>query len=147
MKPHAVTVDVKLLEQAIERNVRIYFPQHFRGVNVVSFAQKQLDIAIDLAPMDKKLQSELVAMRRKNELSSEVNVYYNKPLNVLHINADRGRARRPYIVAPDGKTVFLPGTGANQQRVARHTDCEAAFGALGTGRRFSARKDGSLETV
>lgn len=51
---------------------------------------------------------ELRAKRRRNEISPEINIYYDKTLGVVHVNSDRGRARRPYIVVEDGKSRLTP---------------------------------------
>ncbi len=42
--------------------------------------------------------------RRGGLVSGEVNVAYIRKLNEVHINADRGRARRPYIIVEGGKS-------------------------------------------
>lgn len=42
--------------------------------------------------------------RRMNELNHQVNVYYNRRLNELHVITDKGRVRRPYIVMENGKS-------------------------------------------
>jgi DNA-directed RNA polymerase subunit B' len=55
-------------------------------------------------PDGKSLAQRLRERRRMNELSSQVNIYYNKKLNELHILTDKGRVRRPYIVVEDGKS-------------------------------------------
>src|SRR5271157_979955 len=47
---------------------------------------------------------EVKASRRKGALSGEVNVAYLSRLNVIHINTDRGRVRKPYIIVEDGKS-------------------------------------------
>jgi DNA-directed RNA polymerase subunit B' len=46
--------------------------------------------------------------RRVNELNNQVNVYYNKKLNELHIITDKGRVRRPYIVVDEGRSKLKP---------------------------------------
>jgi DNA-directed RNA polymerase subunit B' len=50
------------------------------------------------------LANRLRERRRTNELSSQVNIYYNRKLNELHILTDKGRVRRPYIVVEGGKS-------------------------------------------
>jgi len=42
--------------------------------------------------------------RRKGSISGEVNISYLSKLNVIHINTDRGRVRKPYIIAEAGKS-------------------------------------------
>lgn len=54
------------------------------------------------------LASRLRERRRTNELSNQVNIYYNKKLNELHILTDKGRVRRPYIVVENGKSRLVP---------------------------------------
>ncbi len=44
--------------------------------------------------------------RRLGVISGEINVSYTKKLNEVHINADRGRARKPYIVVEGGQSRF-----------------------------------------
>jgi len=51
----------------------------------------------------KSLAQRLRERRRSNELSNQVNVFYNERLNELHILSDKGRVRRPYIVVENGK--------------------------------------------
>ncbi|HSB47429.1 MAG TPA: DNA-directed RNA polymerase subunit B [Candidatus Bilamarchaeum sp.] len=50
------------------------------------------------------LANRLRERRRTNELSNQVNIYYNRKLNELHILTDKGRVRRPYIVVEGGKS-------------------------------------------
>jgi DNA-directed RNA polymerase subunit B' len=50
------------------------------------------------------LANRLRERRRTNELSSQVNIYYTRKLNELHILTDKGRVRRPYIVIEGGKS-------------------------------------------
>ncbi|MCL4379572.1 MAG: DNA-directed RNA polymerase subunit B [Candidatus Marsarchaeota archaeon] len=42
--------------------------------------------------------------RRAGLISGEVNVAFIRKLNEVHINADRGRARKPYIIVEHGKS-------------------------------------------
>ncbi|MDE1823937.1 MAG: DNA-directed RNA polymerase subunit B [Candidatus Micrarchaeota archaeon] len=45
-----------------------------------------------------KFVSEVRSARRKGVISGEVNVAYIEKLNVVNINTDRGRVRKPYII-------------------------------------------------
>jgi len=56
----------------------------------------------------KSLAQRLRERRRSNELSNQVNVFYNERLNELHILSDKGRVRRPYIVVENGKPRLTP---------------------------------------
>ncbi len=44
--------------------------------------------------------------RRNGMISSEINITYIKNLNEIHINADKGRVQKPYIVVEGGKSKF-----------------------------------------
>jgi DNA-directed RNA polymerase subunit B' len=57
----------------------------------------------------KSLANRLRERRRMNELSSQVNIYYNRRLNELYILTDKGRVRRPYIVVEEGKSRLSAG--------------------------------------
>ena len=53
-----------------------------------------------------KYIAEVKNARRKGIISGEVNVAYIDKLNEVHINTDRGRVRKPYIIVEDGKSKF-----------------------------------------
>jgi DNA-directed RNA polymerase subunit B' len=59
-------------------------------------------------PDGESLANRLRERRRMNELSSQVNIYYDGRLNELHILTDKGRVRRPYLVVENGKSRFTP---------------------------------------
>jgi DNA-directed RNA polymerase subunit B' len=46
--------------------------------------------------------------RRKGLISGEVNIAYMERLNEIHINTDRGRVRKSYIIVEDGKSKLTP---------------------------------------
>ncbi len=48
--------------------------------------------------------SEIRKNRRLGAITGEINVAYIRKLNEVHVNADRGRARKPYIIVEDGKS-------------------------------------------
>src|ERR1700691_2024420 len=56
----------------------------------------------------KKFAEEVRKNRRLGVISGEVNVAYIRKINEVHINADRGRARRPYIVVENGISRLTP---------------------------------------
>jgi DNA-directed RNA polymerase subunit B len=47
---------------------------------------------------------EVKEARRKGVISGEVNVAYLEKLNEVHINTDRGRVRKPYVIVDGGKS-------------------------------------------
>ena len=50
-----------------------------------------------------KFVEEVRNARRKGLISGEVNIAYLDRLNIIHINTDRGRVRRPYLIVEKGK--------------------------------------------
>ncbi len=46
--------------------------------------------------------------RRKGMLPYELNIAYLEKINEIHINTDRGRLRKPYIIVEDGKSKLTP---------------------------------------
>jgi DNA-directed RNA polymerase subunit B' len=56
----------------------------------------------------RKFSEEVRKNRSLGVISGEVNVSYVKKLNEVHINADRGRARKPYIVVENGASKLTP---------------------------------------
>ena len=52
----------------------------------------------------KKFVREVINNRRQGALSGEINVNYSKSMNEVHIFADRGRVRKPYIVVENGES-------------------------------------------
>jgi DNA-directed RNA polymerase subunit B len=54
----------------------------------------------------KKFVDEIRKNRRLGVFSGEINVAHIRKLNEVHINADRGRARKPYIVVESGASKF-----------------------------------------
>ncbi len=59
-------------------------------------------------PDGANLAKRLRERRRMNELNTQVNIYYDKKLNELHIITDKGRVRRPYVVVENGKSRLTP---------------------------------------
>jgi DNA-directed RNA polymerase subunit B' len=55
-----------------------------------------------------QLVSELRARRRNGSISPQANFHYNQKTDDLFINADSGRARRPYIVVESGQSRLTP---------------------------------------
>lgn len=55
-----------------------------------------------------QLVSELRNRRRGGSISPQVNFHYNQKTDDLFINADSGRARRPYIVVESGQSRLTP---------------------------------------
>jgi DNA-directed RNA polymerase subunit B' len=56
----------------------------------------------------RELAEEIRKHRRLGVISGEVNVAYIKKINEVHMNADRGRARKPYIIVENGKSRLTP---------------------------------------
>ncbi|MGC8679747.1 MAG: DNA-directed RNA polymerase subunit B [Candidatus Micrarchaeia archaeon] len=56
----------------------------------------------------KAFVEEIRKNRRLGILPGEINVAYIKKLNEVHINADRGRIRKPYIIVENGKSKLTP---------------------------------------
>ena len=56
----------------------------------------------------KAFAKEVRSNRRKGVVSGEINITYLAKENEVHVNADNGRVRKPYIVVEDGKSKFTP---------------------------------------
>ncbi|MEK6954651.1 MAG: DNA-directed RNA polymerase subunit B [Candidatus Micrarchaeota archaeon] len=56
----------------------------------------------------RKLAGELRDKRRKGELSPHANICFYDRTNELFVNTDEGRARRPLVVAKNGKSAIIP---------------------------------------
>ncbi|MCL4383089.1 MAG: DNA-directed RNA polymerase subunit B [Candidatus Marsarchaeota archaeon] len=52
----------------------------------------------------KSFANEIRQNRRNGLLPNEVNIVYLKSINEVHINSDRGRVRKPYIIVENGKS-------------------------------------------
>jgi len=59
-------------------------------------------------PDGDNLAKRLRERRRMNELNGQINIYYDRRLNELHIVSDKGRVRRPYVVVENGKSRLTP---------------------------------------
>lgn len=59
-------------------------------------------------PEGANLAKRLRERRRMNELNNQVNIYFDRKLNELHIITDKGRVRRPYVVLENGKSRLTP---------------------------------------
>lgn len=65
MKPNAITVDVKLVEQAIEECFKTNFPLYVRGADITVISKKHLEIAVDLEPLNENRQLRLMKVMEK----------------------------------------------------------------------------------
>jgi len=61
-------------------------------------------VAIGTVADPRAFTNEVRAARRKGVISGEVNIAYLQGINEIHINADRGRVRKPYIIVENGKS-------------------------------------------
>src|SRR3989338_7411735 len=50
-----------------------------------------------------KLTHEIIANRRSNKISEQINVAYHDDTNEVYINTDAGRVQRPLLVVDNGK--------------------------------------------
>ncbi len=74
--------------------------------------------------------AEIRKHRRNGLIPNELNVAYLKSLNEVHINSDKGRVRKPYIIVEAGKSRL---TDELKQKLKskekgcgnRQEDCEA----------------------
>lgn len=53
-----------------------------------------------------KLTKEVIARRRENKISQQVNVAYHEDTNEVYINSDSGRVQRPLLVVENGKVII-----------------------------------------
>ncbi|MGC8629212.1 MAG: DNA-directed RNA polymerase subunit B [Candidatus Micrarchaeia archaeon] len=63
-------------------------------------------IAIGTAKDPQSFVNAVRAARRSGRISGEVNIAYMKSINEIHINTDKGRVRKPYIIVENGKSKF-----------------------------------------
>ncbi len=54
----------------------------------------------------KSFVDEVRTNRRNGIVPNEVNVAYLKSINEIHVNCDKGRVRKPYIIVENGKSKF-----------------------------------------
>ncbi|MBI5398911.1 DNA-directed RNA polymerase subunit B [Candidatus Woesearchaeota archaeon] len=54
----------------------------------------------------KKFVQNIIDERRKGNVSSNVNVYYDEQTNTIQVDSTKGRVVRPLIVVKDGKSTF-----------------------------------------
>ncbi|MGV8176935.1 MAG: DNA-directed RNA polymerase subunit B [Candidatus Bilamarchaeaceae archaeon] len=59
-------------------------------------------------PNGKQLANALREKRRTNEMNYQANIYYNEKNGELHVDTDKGRVRKPYIVIENGKPRLTP---------------------------------------
>ncbi|MFI5412692.1 MAG: DNA-directed RNA polymerase subunit B, partial [Candidatus Micrarchaeales archaeon] len=62
--------------------------------------------SIGIVKDGKAFVEEIRKNRRLGILSGEINVSLIKKLSEIHVNADRGRARKPYIIVENGESKF-----------------------------------------
>ncbi len=63
-------------------------------------------VAIGTADDPASFTQQVRNLRRTGRLSGEVNIAYLKSINEVHINTDKGRIRKPYIIVENGKSKF-----------------------------------------
>ena len=83
MKPHEAMVDVKLLEMAIEECFQTNFSKHVRGSDIAVISKQRLEVAVDLTPMEEKLQMRLMRdMEKKLGLLLRDRFGYARPFTL-----------------------------------------------------------------
>ena len=60
--------------------------------------------AIGYVEQPEAFVAEVRSSRRKGQISGEVNIAYFQKNGEIHINTDRGRLRRPYVIVENGKS-------------------------------------------
>ncbi|MGC8547815.1 MAG: DNA-directed RNA polymerase subunit B [Candidatus Micrarchaeia archaeon] len=63
-------------------------------------------VAIGTADDPASFTQQVRNLRRTGRISGEVNIAYLKSINEVHINTDKGRIRKPYIIVENGKSKF-----------------------------------------
>ncbi len=64
--------------------------------------------AIGFVENPEKFIAEVRQARRRGQISGEINVAYFPKNDEIHINTDRGRLRKPYIIVENGKSKMTP---------------------------------------
>jgi hypothetical protein len=83
MKPHTAMVDVKLIEQAIEECFQTNFPAYVRGADIAVISKQRLEVAVDLTPLEEKLQMRLMReMEKKLGLLLRERFGYARPFTL-----------------------------------------------------------------
>ncbi|MGC8676244.1 MAG: DNA-directed RNA polymerase subunit B [Candidatus Micrarchaeia archaeon] len=73
-------------------------------------------VAIGTVSNPDSFVAEVRSARRQGRVSGELNIAYLKSINEVHINTDKGRVRKPYIIVENGKSKFTEEIAARLER-------------------------------
>lgn len=83
MKPHIAMIDIKLLQKATEECFQTHFSPQVRGSDIAIFSKQRLEVAVDLAPMESRIQIVLLKdMEQKLTTLLRDRFGYTRPFTV-----------------------------------------------------------------